>query len=161
MPRTCTVCAHERRSEIDSVLLTGGPLRTIADRWSVSKTALIRHREGHLPAALAMAKEAEEVARADALLTQVRHLQSRTLRILDASENAGELRTALAAIREARGTLELLAKLLGEIDEAPRVNVLISAEWTSIRAAMVDALAPYPEARSAVAEGLLRLEAGQ
>ncbi len=127
MPRTCTVCAHESRSEIDGVLVTGGPLRTIADRWSVSKTALIRHKEDHLPAALVRARGAEEVARADVLLSQVCGLHDRTLAILSASEDAGELRTALGAIREARGNLELLAKLLGEINDTPRVNILISA----------------------------------
>ncbi len=160
MPRTCTACAHESRSEIDRGLVAGEPLRTIADRWSVSKTALIRHRESHLPSALVRAREAEEVARADVLLSQMCGLHDRTLAILSASEDAGELRTALGAIREARGNLELLAKLLGEINDAPRINVLISAEWTSIRAAMLDALAPYPDARSAVAEELLRMEAG-
>jgi hypothetical protein len=72
-------------------------LRTIADRFSVSKTALLRHEDNHLPAHLMKAKEAEEVACADGLLTQVRYLQDRTLVILTASEEAGALRTALAS----------------------------------------------------------------
>jgi hypothetical protein len=137
------------------------PLRTIADRFCVSKTALVRHKDGHLPSHLAKATEAEEVARADELLSQLRRLQARTLSILTASEEAGELRTALAAIREARGNLELLAKLLGELDETPRVNVLLSGEWVAIRTAMMVALAPYPDARSAVTYALLELEAGE
>jgi hypothetical protein len=161
MPRACTICAHEDRYTIDRALVGGEEaLRTISDRFSVSKTALIRHKDAHLPAALIKARKAEEVVRADELLSQVRDLQGRTLSILAASEEAGELRTALAAIREARGNLELLAKLLGELDEHPRVNILVTGEWLTIRTAILVALVPYPEARSAVAEALLGLEAG-
>ena len=158
MPRRCTVCDHEARASIDAVLISGAALRDIAGRHGVSKSALERHKAGHLPAHLAQAREAEEVARADDLLSQVRYLQDRTLAILTTSEDAGELRTALAAIREARGNLELLAKLLGELDDAPKVNILVSAEWVTIRAAMMEALVPYPEARFAVADALLGLE---
>ena len=162
MPRTCSICTHEDRHTIDRALVGGeGALRTISDHFSVSKTALIRHKDAHLPAALVKAREAEDVVRADELLSQVRGLQDRTLAILSASEAAGELRTALAAIREARGNLELLAKLLGELDEAPRVNVLITAEWAAARTALVDALGPYPEARAAGAAALLGLEGGR
>jgi hypothetical protein len=158
MPRRCTVCDHEGRASIDAALISGAPLRDIAGHHSVSKSALERHKAGHLPAHLAKAKEAGEVARADDLLSQVRHLQDRTLAILTASEDAGELRTALAAIREARGNLELLAKLLGELDDAPKVNVIVSAQWLMIRTTMMETLSPYPEARTAVADALLELE---
>jgi hypothetical protein len=158
MPRRCTVCDHEERASIDAALVSGTPLRDIAGQHGVSKSALERHKAGHLPAHLAKAKEAGEVARADDLLSQVRHLQDRTLAILTTSEDAGELRTALAAIREARGNLELLAKLLGELDDAPKVNILVSAEWVAVRTSMMEALSPYPEARTAVAEALLVLE---
>ena len=161
MPRACTVCMHKNRPTIDRALVGGEEaLRTISDRFGVSKTALIRHKDAHLPAALIKARKVEEVVRADELLSQVRDLQGRTLSILTASEEAGELRTALAAIREARGNLELLAKLLGELDEHPQVNILVSVVWLTIRTAIMVALVPYPEARSAVAEALLELEAG-
>jgi transposase-like protein len=158
MPRRCTICDHEDKARIDAALISGAPLRDIAGQHGVSKSALERHKAGHVPANLAKAKEAGEVARADDLLSQVRHLQDRTLSILTASEYAGELRTALAAIRECRGNLELLAKLLGELDDAPRMNVIVSAEWLTIRTTMMEVLSPYPEARSAVADALLGLE---
>jgi hypothetical protein len=70
----------------------------------------------------------------------VRDLQRRALEILDKAEEAGELRTALGAIREARGNLELLAKLLGELDERPVVNLNLSPEWLELRAVIVAAL---------------------
>ena len=127
-------------------------MRTIADRTGTSKTALIRHKE-HLPPTLAKAQEAAEAAHAGTLLEQVRDLQGRAFSILGRAEKAGDLRTALGAIREARGNLELLARLLGELQEAP-VNVLILPEWITMRAALLTALDPFPVARLAVAQAL-------
>jgi hypothetical protein len=95
VPRTCTICAHGNRAALESALIEGVPLQTILDCFPVSKTALLSHEDNHLPAHLMKAKEAEEVARADGLLSQVRYLHDRTLVILTASEEAGELRTAL------------------------------------------------------------------
>jgi hypothetical protein len=159
MPRSCTVCTHPERAEIDEALVAGVSAAEIGGRYrTIGERAIRRHRSNHLPEKLAKAREAEEVAQADGLLEQVRDLQVRALDILDQAEEAGELRTALSAIREARGNLELLAKLLGELDERPVTNVLVSAEWVTVRTAMMEALGRYPEARVAVAERLAELE---
>jgi hypothetical protein len=111
MPRSCTVCIHPERAEIDETLVAGVSAAEIAGLYrTIGERAIRRHRSNHLPEKLAKAHEAEEVAQADDLLEQVRDLQERALDILDKAEEAGELRTALSAIREARGNLELLAK---------------------------------------------------
>ncbi len=70
--------------------------------------------------------------------------------VLEAAEASQEHRTALGAIREARGNLELLAKLVGQLDERPVVNVLVSAEWIELRTVIVGALRPHPDARESV-----------
>jgi hypothetical protein len=129
MPRSCSVCEHDDLEEINTALASNERIGTIADRWSVSKTALMRHRNEHLPVSFieakeaeareAEAKEAEEDAPADELLDQVRDLQKHTLAILDEAEETEELGVALRAIREAKGNLERSVKLLGELDEDP------------------------------------------
>ena len=155
MPRSCTVCAHPRREEIDRALVEGVSTAEISGRYrTVGERAVRRHRSNHLPAKLVMAEKAAEVAEADNLLDQVGDLQRRALAILDRAEEVGELRTALSAIREARGNLELLAKLLGELDERPVVNLNVSPEWLELRAVIVTALQPHPEAMSAVVGAL-------
>lgn len=143
---------------MDRALVEGVPNRRIASQHGVTERAVRNHKARHLPAALAKARDAEEAATADDLLAGVRGLQERTAAILDKAEAVGELRTALSAIREARGNLELLAKLLGELDDSPTVNVLISPQWIEIRTVLLEALAAYPEARSAVAGELLELD---
>jgi hypothetical protein len=154
MPRRCTVCDHPERHGIDEALVTGAPYRSVAKRFELSESAVYRHKSDHLPAHLLKAREAEEVAKADDLLEQVRDLQGHALDILERAEKAGDLRTALAAISQARGNLELLAKLLGELDERPMLNLNISPEWLELRAVIVGALEPYSEARGAVLSAL-------
>jgi hypothetical protein len=152
------VCTHPKREEVDRALVEGVSAAEISGRYrTVGERAVRRHRSNHLPAKLVMAEKAAEVAEADTLLEQVKDLQGHAYSILDRAEEAGELRTALSAIREARGNLELLAKLLGELDERPVTNVLVSAEWVTVRTAMMEALSLYPRARLAVAERLSEL----
>ncbi len=47
---------------------------------------------------------------------------------------------ALAAIREARETVELLAKMAGELRDGTTVNVLVNPQWLSIQAVLLEAL---------------------
>jgi hypothetical protein len=132
MPRSCPICDHEDLDEINAALASNERIRTIAERWSVRKTALMRHRNEHLPfsaieakeaeakeaeAKEAEAKEAEEDAPADDLLDQVRELQERALATLEEAEEAEDLNAALRAIRGVKGTLELMKKPLNELDE--------------------------------------------
>jgi hypothetical protein len=158
MPRTCTVCTHDEAHAINVALVHRESYRTISDRYGLSQTALKRHSRDHLPKLLVEAKQAVEAADADDLLGEVRDLQTRTLAILEAAEETRQHRTALGAIRESRSNLELLAKLLGELDERPVTNILVSAEWATVRTAMMEVLGPYSQARVAVAERLAQLE---
>ena len=100
------------------------------------------------------AKEAEEAAQADTILAQVQDLRDRAMTILDTVEKDKDWRIALGAIREARGCIELLGKLAGKLQEGATVNVFVSAEWQTVQAAILAALAPHPDARLAVAEAL-------
>jgi hypothetical protein len=160
VPRSCTICTHPEREAIDEALVGGIAFPALVAEYRVSKDSLSRHKANHLPAKLVMAQAAEEVAQADTLLGQVRDLQGRALTILGRAEEAGDLRTALGAIREARGNLELLAKLLGELDERPVVNLNLSPEWLELRAVIVGALEPHPQALRAVVGALEGAENG-
>jgi len=160
MPRHCTICDHEQREVIDQALVAGESFRGLSAKYRVSEDALARHKERHLPVTLAQAHQAQEVARADDLLGQIKELRDKAYGILSRAEADGDLRTALAAIREARGCLELLAKLLGELSEQPVVNILLLPEWVQLRTRLLYALTSYPEARQAVAKTLLEVGGG-
>ena len=116
----------------------------------------------HLPAVLAKGREAEKVAHADDLIEKIKDLQERTTRLLDKSERHGKWHSAFVGVGQYRQNLELLARLVGELQETPQVQVNITAseEWLRLRGVIVGALEGFPEARLAVATALAGLEEG-
>jgi hypothetical protein len=123
MPRTCTVCRHQNRNDIDLALIRPDSLRDIALRYGTSKSALERHRDKCLPKHLLRAKEDSEIRSAAALVNELRELASKTGEILTRAmrEKNGDL--ALKAIARLERQLELKARLLDELEErAPGVQ---------------------------------------
>ena len=162
MPRTCTICAHTQRSAIEGALIDGGgSFRNIASRFGTSSAALVRHKTDHLPAYLAKAKEAEEVASADTLLRRLVTLTQETMTILHLAKAEKNHELALRAIARAERQLELEGKLLGELQDGTNVsvNVLLAPEWQAVQGCLLHALAPYPEARLAVVDALKGMDA--
>jgi hypothetical protein len=141
-------------------------------RYDVSPDAVERHRQ-HVPISLTRAREAREAAAADTLLALVNARLDKAERHVQLAEGligravgAEDLRAAIAGVqaattanREARECLTLLAKLRGELDERPTINVTVSAEWVEIRSAPMETLPPFPEACAAVVARLASLEA--
>ncbi len=161
MPRVCSICTHSQRSEIERALVSGEAYRHIASRFDTSTAALQRHKADHLPGHVAKAQEAAQVADADDLLQQLKALRNRAIRILQKAETAGDYRTALAGIREARGCIETLLEVEGELDRRGVTNIIVNPEWVQIRTALIVALKPYPDAAQAVAGTLRVIEGGQ
>lgn len=151
---TCTVCTSPDRDAIDAEIIRGGSYRTIAEAHGLGRMSVQRHATSHLPATLTRAHEAHEVARADDLLGQVRQLQDRALGILRRAERKGDLRSASGAIREARGLIELLGKLAGELQSGTTINLIAAPQWVQLRGAILLAVAPFPEAREAIVKAL-------
>jgi hypothetical protein len=58
-----------------------------------------------------------------------------------------------------RQALETIARITGEIDERPTtvINLATSEEWIEVQTDILTALAPYPDARRAVAAALAPL----
>jgi hypothetical protein len=150
MPRSCSVCTHDERDSIEDAFIAGTPKRRIASHYGVSERAVRHHLREHLPALLALARDAEQVSRADSLLDRIEALQSRTLAILEESEQTQDHRVALAAIREARGNLELIGEVTKELDRTPTLNLHLNPEWIELRTVIVGALDGHPDARSDV-----------
>lgn len=151
MPRVCSICSHEHRDAMEDAFIAGQAKRRIASRYGVTERAVRYHMREHLPALLALARDAERAARADTLLDRMEALQSQTLAILDAPEDQ---RTALAAIAQARRNLELIGEVTRELDRAGTINLELSVEWQEVKAVLVNTLASYPEAQQAVFSAL-------
>jgi hypothetical protein len=167
MGRHCTICTSPRRSAVDAQLAGGESLAAVAKRYKLSPDALRRHREGHLsPALAAVAVErygAESAAAAfDQTTARIESLIARLEGLLEVAEERKSLLGGANIAREIRQSLELIARLRGELDERPVttvVNVLASPEFTAAVTAMLTATERYPEARVAIADALERLDA--
>jgi hypothetical protein len=154
VPRVCTICSHESRDAIEDAFIAGLPKRRIATRYGVGEKAVRHHIREHLPPLLALARDAEQASRADSLLDRIEALQSRTLAILEATEETHDHRVALSAIREARSNLELIGEVTRELDRAGTINLELTVEWQEVKAVLVNTLASYPEAQQAVFNAL-------
>lgn len=160
MTRVCTICRHGERAEIDRALVSGEALRNIAERHGLSATALHRHKSEHIAAAMVRAAEVADVAQALDVVQQLKAINAASLSILTEARDRRDGELALKAVDRIHRQIELQAKLLGELDERPVVNVLVTPEWLAVRGTMLAALAAFPEARAAVADRLATLGAG-
>ena len=150
MPRACTICGHAARTEIDKALAGGASNRSLASLYDVSEAAVRRHAGNHLPAKLVLAQEVEDVREALDVVKQLKAINAASLRILKEAREQGKQGTALAAIDRIHKQIELQAKLLGELDDRPQVNVLVSPQWLQLRTTIVAALDHHPQARESV-----------
>lgn len=119
MPQACKVCANPKRSQIDQALATGdGSERNIAQRFGVPYQSVHRHKAKHLPSLLVSLSSRVQAFEHDEILGQVVGLYERSLELLAQAESRlmidhrpSALSAATRSIREARQTVELMAKL--------------------------------------------------
>lgn len=151
--KACSICRHEQNEAINLALLQGTPLREIAGRYGVTSSSLQRHK-AHIPKQLAKAKEAKEVASASNVMQRITELDSRADSIYTQATEQDDPALALKALKELREITSLYAKLTGEIQAQTIQHIHITPEWLLLRANMLRALEPYPEARSALVKAL-------
>ncbi len=154
MSRRCTVCQHRKRTEIEREIVSGTPLKHLAKLFTLSRMSLTRHRDHHLPRVLVQAKEAESMTHASDLAQRLEALLDDAQRIRAQAEKAHDYRAALLGVRDMARINELLLEVRGELNRKPQVNVILPNQWINIRTAILFALDPFPEARTAVAQAL-------
>lgn len=122
----CRVCSGTNTEAVNHALLEGRSLREVAETYGHSQSSVFRHKQNHLPATLAKARELQDIDHADDLFSQLRSLGERAIGILETAEAAGDLRAATSAIREARACLETQAKLNGKWAEQRHLHAHMS-----------------------------------
>lgn len=151
----CKVCVHPDRNEVDRSVLNGVPISELSAHYSLSKGVLRRHRRECIKAVVTAAVTYGRVQRGIDTLATAEDLQRKAERLGEKAEAKGDLRTALLGVREEARSVELVAKLRGELD-APD-GPLTDPRWLRLRDALVVALRPYPDAARAVAAVLVQI----
>ncbi len=90
--------------------MRGASLRDVEGRFGLSRSSLHRHHQRHVPETIHRAYERTEIDRGLTLIDEVEELALVNKHILYKALDAGDLRIALAAVRQLTGVLNLLAK---------------------------------------------------
>jgi hypothetical protein len=94
------------------------------------------------------------VTKADDLLSQISYYETEARRYKEMAEADGNVDLALKAVDRALKCVEIYAKVRGIINDQPQVNILVNPQWIELKAVIVAALRPYPEALEAVRDAL-------
>jgi hypothetical protein len=118
MPRQCVVCVHPKRDEINRKLLeVGASPSKVAAAYGLAHSSVDRHKRNHLKVSSVAVSEA---ANARVVIGYAHKLYERSVAVLDRAEailaspkaGPGSVQAAASSVREVRGSIELLAKLV-------------------------------------------------
>jgi hypothetical protein len=154
MSRPCSVCQHELTHLVNVALVSREPYRAISRQYGLSKDALRRHTQEHIPELLVKAREAGESSEAADLLEELKRIGKNLERLSDLAESDGDYRVAISGHGTLLKRVELLARVRQIIQDAPTVNLYLSPEWLELRAVIVTALEAFPDARDSVVRAL-------
>jgi hypothetical protein len=172
----CQVCKHQDRWRIELLRAGGASFDRLAKKFSVDRDAIWRHWQRHVtaeakatyligPADMATLAE-KAAAEGDSVLDYLRMVRVTLVGQLAAMNEAGDARGAGYIAGQLTKTLETIARVTGEIGDLARsvtinntnVAVVNHPQFASVQAAMLRALAPFPDARNAVVLALRDLD---
>ncbi len=171
----CKTCSSPDRSRIELALANGVTTTAAARQFGISSHSLWRHWKRHVSperkASLLVVGASDQKIDLDALKrieseSLLQHLiaeRARLTRIAYACEGAGNFQDATRASTAVMRTLELTAKLLGELRAYSSTtnvtnNFLLSPDWMQLRQVIAVALRPYPDAQRAVLTAIRSME---
>ncbi len=162
---------HPDRGRIEYDLARGAPVRVVARKYKISKDSAYRYlrkmpaqlRAAHLGKKLRAAADLEKlrIDESEGLLQNLASQRARLLLLQDQALDADNGGLATQISGAIHRNLELVGKYLGEFAShqiKTTVSVLVQPEYLQMRAALVGALRPYPDARAAVAAVLHQIE---
>ncbi len=105
--RQCKVCVHPERARIEDAILRREPHARIGERVGVSLYSIYRHSK-HLGRSVTCEGPRPLVDRIESLMIRLESISAK-------AQTAKEWHASVAAMKEVRCSLELIAKLTGQI----------------------------------------------
>jgi hypothetical protein len=172
MSRSCTICQHLKRAEIDRHLAAGEPVTQLARDHDVAVSSLRRHRVNCLKLATANAikKDAARGSAAVALLPSREtlsgayfELRDRIDQIVAQATQQGSLSVAISGLNSIRHTLDSLSRLAGHDDAkgnvAAQTEVAVDVKLIADR--LIRQFDQEPETKARIAQVLLAMDVEQ
>jgi len=92
------------------------------------------------------------------VLNELVHSHRALLELYEEARATGNIDAAIKALGEERRHLELVAKLTGQLNEAPQISFLLNPQYLTLKQTLVKILEPYPELRQEVSRALIEAE---
>jgi hypothetical protein len=179
MPRKCQVCHHEHRWRIELLRAAGASLDSLAAKFKIEKVAIWRHWQNHVSAEAKagylcgpadmerLAQKAAETG--DSVMDYLKICRGALLAQLASMQVAGDSRNVAYVTGQLVRTLEVIAKISGELGDLARSatynittnNVAVLSEhpaFAKLQATLLRALGPHPDARADVVAALRSLD---
>ena len=171
----CSVCEHPNRALIEAAKCAGASLDAISAKYGASRFAIHRHWHSHVSedakAQYLADVPLKELAAAAAnegvsVLGYLAVIRSLLMRQLQTVSSLNDHHAAAALAGRLNETLRTIGQLSGQMgDMAARtinisgnVNIMNSPVIATLQANLLRALAPFPEARSAVIGALRAMD---
>jgi hypothetical protein len=165
----CTACGHRELAAINLAIARHVSMTAIGRRYGLSTDVLYRHAKNHLPpqlrAKLIAGPDVEidldrlRETESQSLLANLVALRHRLFGALDVAEEVGDGNMISKLAGALHKNLELAGRLVGDLAVGSvTTNILLQPTYVSMRVELVRALAPYPEAKLAVAQVLHAIE---
>jgi hypothetical protein len=175
MPTRSTIDRHPERESIYRDLALNTPLRRLSQKYGLGVTALFNARRkmpdtlkrAMLASALKPAERDLEKLKTEESAGLLANLSAQRVRLLLAQDAclASEQWGAMAQISaQVHANLRIVGTYLGELVSQHHtthstVSLVLSPQYLSLRHAILQALAPYPDVRRKVAAAIQRIEA--
>lgn len=162
----CRTCTSEDKATIEALIVSGRSLSAVGRQFSMDRDALRRHRDRHMSMALTAlrAEQGTAVQIETTARDRVEGLVSKLEALVNRTHDEKRESMLLGASRELRASIELLARLSGELRPENQTTVQVlnlstSDEWVRTRMTILAALQRHPEALADVTDALRRIEA--
>lgn len=156
--RSCKVCAHPRRPEIDAQLRAGRDGTRVAQDFGIPTSTLYRHR-GKCLKSSENSSQPSDLGTAEEIAAALRELHCAAREILADAGAETDPKKRVEALRVARQVLSDLGKLTAGVGPSQE-SLHRSEAWAELRSLLLDALRPHPAARRDVVAVLRSWEEG-
>ncbi len=158
MNTQCKFCNSPEKSKLERQIVAGRITRVqAAAKIGANPASVTRHMKNHLPATVRAEIMKSEGRLAINVTAQIHETHDDVRTIIARALRKGNDKLALKAIEVELKTIELAAKLSGQLDERPTLNLLLDARYAQLRETVIEKLNPYPEARLALADALEKI----
>lgn len=144
MARKCTLCSHPNKAEIEAQILDNVPNRDIERRHGIGRNAIANHKKKHMTFVAAAVQADPRVEKAtehavtatldnlsttDQFRARFSEMRRKIDTILEYAEQENNVNQQIAAIREARGLMDLEARVILQILGMKNDNQPLEVRW--------------------------------